>query len=622
LFSRLYQKESGEFPSKAREGEYKRKMVAAYPVHPELFQRLSDDWGSLERFQRTRGVLRLMASVIHELWERNDAGLLIMPGNIPLDSPAVQQELTRYLEDHWVPVIEKDVDGPNSLPLALDRATPNLGRYSACRRVARSIFLGSAPTAQTAHPGLDDRAIRLSCVQPGETTATFGDALRRLTDRATHLYVDGNRYWLMTQPSVTQLARDRAEQQEIHVVWEELKRRLRSDHKRGDFARVHTAPESGADVPDEMEARLVVLGPESPHIRKGERTDACKLAEEILKNRGSGSRLYRNMLVFLAADQNRLSDLEQSIRQYLAWKSIVDEEEALNLNAFARNQARTKQKQADETIGLRIQECYQLLLIPTQSDPQGVVEWTEIRVSGQQPLAERASKKLINEEHLITQFSATRLRMELDKYLWKKDDNHIGLKQLWEYLATYLYLPRLKDSNVLAEAVQDGFGHLTWKEHFAYAEACNESEKRYQGLRAGQLGSVHIDNMSVVVKPEVAQKQIDDETSKPKPDPDIQPPDIGPGPGPDPIGPEPPPQPKKFKRFYGTVNLDPIRLNRDAGMIADEVVQHLTAHKGATVEVTLEIQAKIPDGAPDNMIRTVTENCRTLKFKDHGFEEE
>ena len=91
-----------------------------------------------------------MAAVIHSLWERQDSNILIMPGNVPIEDPFVQFELTRYLDDQWVPVIEKDVDGANSLPLNLDRQNPNLGRYSACRRVARTIYMGSAR-----HSGVD-----------------------------------------------------------------------------------------------------------------------------------------------------------------------------------------------------------------------------------------------------------------------------------------------------------------------------------------------------------------------------------------------------------------------------------------------------------------------------------
>jgi hypothetical protein len=139
-FSHLYANQSQEFSSHCKETNYERRIKAAYPIHPELFDRLYNDWSTLEKFQRTRGVLRLMAVVIHSLWERNDNSLLILPASVPVDDPNVLRELTRPLDEHWSPVIEKDVDGPHSLPLKLDRENANLGRYSACRRVSRTIF--------------------------------------------------------------------------------------------------------------------------------------------------------------------------------------------------------------------------------------------------------------------------------------------------------------------------------------------------------------------------------------------------------------------------------------------------------------------------------------------------
>jgi predicted AAA+ superfamily ATPase len=350
-FADLYRGQAQEFPSACREGDYERRLAAAYPIHPELFARLYDDWSSLDTFQRTRGVLRLMAAVIHTLWERQDAGLLILPAMLPIDEPAVQFELTRYLDDPWVPVLERDIDGAHSLPLSLDRDNPNLGRYSACRRVARTLFLRSAPTLQTANRGLEDRQVKLGCAQPGEAVATFGDALRRLTDHATHLYVDGRRYWYATQPSVTRLAQDRAAQQDPDVVREEIRRSLReAGRQRGDFAKVHVCPASNADVPDEREARLVILDPAYAHATKMPDSSGCVEAAKILDARGSSPRRYRNILVFLAADRTRLSELEQAVREYLAWKSIEDERETLNLDAFQANQARTKREQAEETI--------------------------------------------------------------------------------------------------------------------------------------------------------------------------------------------------------------------------------------------------------------------------------
>ena len=283
------------------------------------------------KFQRTRGVLRLMAAVIHSLWEKGDRNPLILPANIPIDDPRVQFELTRYLSDNWVPVIEKDVDGPNSLPLRLDGEVPNLGKFAACRRVARTIYLGSAPTATAAHRGLEDRRVKLGCVMPGESPAVFGDALRRLAGAATYLYQDGPRYWYSTQPTVTKLAEDRAEQlkRDPDKVVQELDKRLRADlSQTGDFSRIHPLPQSGQDVPDDLDARLVVLGVDHPYSKEpGSAAETA--AKAILESRGNTPRLFRNTLVFLAADKTRLQDLDEAARNYLAWESILAEKETL-----------------------------------------------------------------------------------------------------------------------------------------------------------------------------------------------------------------------------------------------------------------------------------------------------
>ena len=67
-FADYYRSQAAEFPTECREPAYERRLRAAYPIHPELFERLYRDWSTLERFQRTRGVLRLMALVAGALW--------------------------------------------------------------------------------------------------------------------------------------------------------------------------------------------------------------------------------------------------------------------------------------------------------------------------------------------------------------------------------------------------------------------------------------------------------------------------------------------------------------------------------------------------------------------------
>jgi uncharacterized protein len=627
-FGNLYRSQKGEFPSGVSEADYERRLTAAYPIHPELFDRLYGEWSTLDKFQRTRGVLRLMAAVVHGLWERNDSSLLVMPATIPIDAPQVSSELTRYLEEGWTPVIERDIDGPSALPLRLDRDNPNLGRYSATRRVARTIYLGSAPMQRAANRGIDDRTIKLGCVQPGEAPATFGDALRRLTDQATYLYVDGQRYWYSLQPSVTRLAHDRAASHfSYDDVDEEIRRRLTVTTRagqRGDFANVHPSPRTPAEVPDEPEVRLVVLGPDHPHSGKTTDSPARLAAQRFLDERAAGARLHRNMLVFLAPDKSRLEELRHGTREYLAWKSIEAEKETLNLDNFQSKQAETKRSQFDDVVTQRVGETFTWVLVPSQAVSAPTITWEETRVSGPDPLAVRVAKRLRNEEALITEYSGARLRMDLDRIpLWR--GHHVGLRQLWSDFSQYLYLPRLRDSAVLLNAVRSGVALLTWNpDSFAYASAFDEPTGRYSGLVAGQHAAVVLDATSVIVKPDVAAGQIDGEK--------------GPAPG-EPAGgeterasdgggarPAGGPGGKVGSaattpiRFYGRVSLEPVRMLRDLGDIADAIVAQL-GRAEAVVTITLEIEAIADKGFADDVLRTVSENARTLKFETYEFED-
>ncbi len=627
-FADFYRTQQAEFPPECRDADYEKRIKAAYPIHPEIFDRLYTDWSTLVKFQRTRGVLRLMAGVIHSLWEKGDKNPLILPANISIDDSRVQFELTRYLSDNWVPVIEKDVDGPNSLPLRLDGEVPNLGKLAACRRVARAIYLGSAPTATAAHRGLEDRQIKLGCVMPGESPAVFGDALRRLAGAATYLYQDGPRYWYSTQPTVTKLAEDRAEQlkRDPDKVVVELNQRLRENLRQtGDFSRIHPMPHSGHDVPDDLDARLVVLGVEHPYSREPE-SAAGIAAKAIIESRGNTPRLYRNTLVFLAADKTRLQDLDEAIRKYLAWESILTEKETLNLDPQQVKQAETQKTAADGAVTARLPETYQWLLVPVQTTPQAAIEWQAMRLSGQDALAVRASKKLKNDELLMTSFAATRLRMELDRVpLWRGD--HVAVAQLVEDFARYLYLPRFKDSSVLLGAIGEGLALLTWvQDAFGFADSFDENESRYRGLRVGRIVSLDTDTPGLIVKPEVAHKQL--ETERAQPPAGVPPTGTAEGgggigePEPGTITSEPVPTSTQPKRFHGTVTLDTTRVGRDVSRIADEVIAHLSGLVGAKVTVTLEVEAEIPSGAPDHVVRVVTENSRTLNFTSQGFEKE
>ena len=234
----------------------------------------------------------------------------------------------------------------------------------------------------------------------------------------------------------------------------------------------------------------------------------------------------------------------------------------------------------------------------------------------------RASKKLRSDELLLTGFAATRLRMELDRVpLWRGD--HVAIKQLVEDFGRYLYLPRLRSSAVLTAAIQDGCGLLLWEQDsFAYADSYDEEAVRYRGLRGGkQIALPDADSSGLLVRPDIARKQLEAAAPSAGPTP--------PSPWPTPPGTTPPARDRSSRSrsrlpsaSMASVKLDAARAGRDASRIADEVIAHLSGLVGAKVTVTLEIEAEIPGGAPDTVVRTVTENSRSLKFTSQGFETE
>jgi hypothetical protein len=379
-------------------------------------------------------------------------------------------------------------------------------------------------------------------------------------------------------------------------------------------------------VPDETSCRLVILGPGAPHRSRSEESKAIAAAQEILERRGNSPRLYRNMLVFLAPDGERLAELEQAVRACLAWTSIQQEEEQINLDAAQKRQVGTQVGKYEETIQARLLETYCHLLIPMQ-EGTAPIQWTTTRLQGGDNLVGRASRKLKSDQQMITEWSPALLRMELDRWLWR-DADHLNVKQLWEYMAQYLYLSRLRDEQVLLGAIRNGVGSLTWKDYFGYAAAVRE-DGYYVGLVAAQIPMATLDGASVLVKPEAAQRQRDEEAAiereqvyQPVEKTEGEEKKVGDGGEGEEASAGIGGETRKIvlRRFHGTVELDATRLGRDAGRISDEVIIHLTSLVGAKAKITLEIDIETPEGIPEDKVRIISENCNTLKFKGHGFE--
>lgn len=612
-FLDLYRESGAQFPAEAAELAYRERMERAYPIHPEFFERLNQDWGGLDKFQRTRGLLRLMATIVHSLWEANDRSLLIMPGSTPLDDPAVRARLFDYLPQQWDAVVDADVDGAGALAVRIDRDYPSLGRFGAARRIARAVFIATAPRACTSNPGIEDRRLRLATVQPGESPGVFGDALRRLAEQSSYLYVDGSRYWFSTQPNVRRVAEQIARELDADTVRETLLRMLRELAGRPHGHALQVAPADPADVPDEPELRLVLLPPEAAHHPKNG-DGARKLAEAIVTRCGERPRRFRNVLLFVAPDARRLADAEAVARRWLAWKAVLERHDELNLDAFQERQAKQEVEGSAQALREALASTWVWTIAPHASgdDPHGIdFEIRELRGDG--TIVERALRRFRTDEAVVDRLGPVSLADTMAKWNLWRDAPHLELRQLAEDFASYLYLPRLASAEVLLGAVREGVNRIDYT--FAVAVGVDDAG-RYRGLVAG--GQVSPALSWLLVKREMAEAQLGRDQSPPPGSP-VSVDGEGSGPG-KPTGPTTA-GPRPRRRFQGVLELGPEDFVKKAGPLWEEILHHLGKAPAARVRVRVVVEAESPEGFDEAIRRTVQENAAALRFVEALFEE-
>lgn len=652
-YADFYAANSGDFPPETQDSHYLERMKHAYPIHPEVFDRLYEDWSSLDNFQRTRGVLKLMAKVIHRLWTDGNNDLMIQPGSLPLYDSDTRNEAIYYLPQGWDPVLERDIDGERAITTELDNSKPLFGSILACRRVARAVFLGSAPDAGAVggakhHRGIELENLVLGCAQPGQVLGHYKDGVRALVDRLQYFNSANNRYWFDIRPNLRREMEDRKRRFNMREdVYPYIREKLR--FAPGFFGGVHVFTGSG-DVPDDWALRLVVLPPEATFGRFAQ-SPATDAALAILKQRGEQPRQKQNRLIFLAPDADSISRLKDQVCSVLAWQSIVADvkEGRLNLDQHQAKQASISLDQANDGLGRMVRETYKWLLAPMQEAKPGKgigdLQWEHFQIN---PAAVNRSEEIekILKEHelLIAEWSPIHLLNLMRSWFWKDDIAAVGAVETWQKTCCYLYLPRLRDADTLRATISAG---VTSRDFFGIAYG--QQDDRYQGFHFAENTSVIFDDSLLLIEPKAASDfaaKLGVEAAEREaaamaaaggaaptgvrqvPDSYGAVPSTGGGsPSPTATGgtttttTSAPAAAAKKRMFFGTVDLDPVKAKLQFSDVADEVLMLFTQKPGVKVRISVEIEAESPTGFDDGVQRAVRENCNQLKFKNQAFEE-
>jgi predicted AAA+ superfamily ATPase len=642
-FADYYIANKNDFPNETQEAHYYDRLKQAYPIHPEIFDRLYEDWSSLDNFQRTRGVLKLMAKVIHKLWIDDNKDPLIMPGNLPLYDADVRNETIYYLPQGWDPVLERDIDGSRSETAHIEKNEARFGQLQACKKLARTIFFGSAPHAVALHSartsrGIEYNRILLGSVQPDQVIGVFKDAMNRLVDKLHYLSnADNKLFWFDTRPNLRREMEDRKRRfndkdDVVPVIKDQLQRLLSN----GCFDGIHIFTRSD-DIPDDYSLRLVILPPDAYYLRSGgcfaivgaPNSDGAK---KILTTRGEQPRLKQNRLIFLAADGEVIGRLKDQVLTLLAWDSILKDIQTLklNLDQYQSRQAKTGFEDAKKSLDRIVKETYKWILVPEQDKVPGD-KFEPFSINPSVPsIVEEIERILKENEHLITQWAPIHLHNLLKRWFWKDDVKEVRAKDIWHSTCCYLYLPRLKNENTFSNAINAG---AESRDFFGLAYGKDGDD--YVGFSYGKPMTPVFDSSLLLVDPLWAAEYQSQKTVivDPPVEPPTEPGTGGTGtggitgggttpPGGGSSGTTPPtPKPVQYKkRFYGRVNLKPTRAKADFATIVEEIVLHLINSPTVTASIKIEIEADCLEGFDEATQRTIKENCNTLKFDLSEFE--
>ncbi len=609
-FAAMYSRARNEYPREVGEQHYLERLRACYPIHPEIFDRLYLDWSSITQFQRTRGVLRMMANCVSRLFLDNDPSPLIMPANLTLSDTALANEFVRLLGSQWGPVLS-EIDSNNSKTDNIDRTSQRFGEVGgAARRIARTIFLGSSGSG--AVKGIDDRQIRLGVVQPKHGVSVYNDALSKISGGLYYLYSSEGRYYFHAEENLNKVATDRAAALSGRAINDHIVAQLQEAvGRRSD---VIVCPANSGDVPDADAVRLVLLLPDmSLPSRASEKDDAELEVQQILQYCGDNPRVRRNTLLFLAARKDEVRDLNNRVKTFLAWHSIVNGERRIeNLSGDRLKQAQSSLSTVETEVRSALVRAYRWAIAPVQDDPQQA----EYRLVVSQidatdgEIINNAFDKFIGDEALVENISPSALATMLKQYVWNNPNHrdHISIDILWDIMTRYMYMHRLRSRKVLQHCIDQGVPDGA----FGYAESY--ADDQYKGMRFrepinGSASTASERSTTLLVNPEMAALVKEEGATPERQSAQGLPPDDMPteqsSAAADESAPHSPTRIVASKIAADDVSLD------DFNLLREEIIRTLR-DGGGTVTVTITIAADNTDSFSASTVRAVCENGHQL----------
>lgn len=591
-FCDKYRELGDDVSQAAKEPAYKQNMLAAYPFHPEFLTALYERWGTITEFERTRGVLRLLAYVISDLYNRKDNEALIQSCNVNLGASEIRAELVKYAGSAFHAVVDSDIAGPDAKSPEIDRSLGSeYAKESVSEKLAKAIFMYSFGGGQ--QKGATVPQLRLAVLNPEMNPPFVTDALDRMAKRLWFLYSDSGLYRFEAKQNLNRTILDREEmvRSDTEKVKESARTKLNDMIGEAHF-RVFRYPHESRDVADDPRLSLVVL---DLHQVVGETAipaDTGKFISDIIKQHGQSFRKHANTVILLAPDQDRATEILEAATHLIALRGI-DEDKVTKKRLTPEQLADLagRLKDAEARLPAVLSQVYRHVVVATDKKALRAFDMGVQTYDGRTTISDRVYNVLKDNDQLLERLDPA-LLIGKRWSLWPDDEPMVNAKTLAGYFTQLTHLPMLAGAGVLPETIARGV------ERGLLAYALGEGEtKEFDTIRLKEPASAtdcEPVESAWLLRPALAKELL--------PEPELvpagggeTPPSTGPGGGELPGGETPPPSTGptivEGERRLNWVHIKAQVPWEQWGDFYNEVIEPL-ANEGADIRADVNIVAK------------------------------
>lgn len=454
----MYQALSTELPANATKSEYKQKIIKSYPFHPELIDIFKVRWASHHDFQRTRGVLRLMASIVSDLWKRQNSlpgsNLLIHSGDINLSNlDAMTGQIKRLYGNGYDAVISADVAGSTSNAFKVDSNKKEYGQWNLTKSIA-SVILMNSFGSDGANKGVSVPDIKLNLLTPdGFNHNSINGALDELESTAYYLYYaqlggSGKRYWFHTKPNINILINQAKSDILPSDVNAEIITRIKEREKYIQLFNVLIDP--SADIPEQLKPTLIILSPKytaNPDTING---TTKPLIEKLSTKKGNSERIYRNTILFLLCSEIGVAKLHSDVTEYLACQKI-NTDYSSQLERDQKDEIRRRIDEAAKQTASSLVVAYSIVAKHSAKNGVEHIVIKQFKESLDSQINNNIIYELKEEEWLLESVGLSILR---NNNLLPTPDQSIKAKDVYEAFLRFDDKPMIASSEAVSKSLQ------------------------------------------------------------------------------------------------------------------------------------------------------------------------